>query len=105
MISTGPIGRSSTLPSKTEVSERLARALTGAAPSAKHVALAVQASADTAEGWRAGNIPTGFNLIALGARYPVYGLEVAALMGIDIDSPRGYAAYLELQRLMIERLK
>lgn len=66
----------------------------------KEVARKVDASIDTVESHRAGNIPQSWaSLVAYCRAYPAFGMEVLELMGIDIDADaRAFAAFLSLQR-------
>ena len=95
--------------SRPEIEKRLADAFAETFPQyaapAKTVAHGLGVSPRTVENLRQ-RIPDAMvTIIMAGQMSPTFGLQVAELMGIEIDSPRGYAMYLELQRSIIERLK
>jgi FixJ family two-component response regulator len=95
--------------SRTEVERRIGSALTKAIPPyvtpAKVVAVDLGISPRTVENLRA-NIPEAMVTMGMiGCVSPVFALQMCELWGIDIDTSRGYALYLELQRQMLERLK
>lgn len=66
----------------------------------KEIARRIDASADTVESHRQGNIPQSWaQMIAYCRAYPAFGVEVMELMGIDIDQdPRAFAMFLSLQK-------
>jgi len=100
-------GRTSGVPDKTEVRDRIAKALTVAASSAKPIARETGASVDTAEGWRAGiNIPGGYNLIVLARQFPAVRAVVRQLIDCDFDQdPRAYALFIEAMNYAQGRVK
>lgn len=99
---TGRVGRNiDTL--RTQVETRLVAAFTEAAPQyqvkAASLAPVIGASASTLEGYRQRFPQAAVNLVLLGQRLPMFGLEMMDIMGIDIDAQRdSYAQFLELQR-------
>lgn len=104
-MSPGKIGRISSVPSKNEVRATLARALTVAAPTAKHVAREIEASPDTAEGWRAGtNIPSGYNLILLARQFPEVRAVVLQFIQMESDlEPEAMRLRIEIEQFLARR--
>lgn len=100
-------GRTSTVPDKTEVRDKLVLAFSQAAPSAKHLAVETGASVDTAEGWRSGlNIPGGYNLIVLARQFPEVRAALRQLIDCDFDQdPRAYAMFISAMQYAQGRVK
>lgn len=72
---------------------------------AKAVALKLGVSPRTVENIRQ-QVPDAWVTMGMvGLEYPAFAVSMADLWGIDIDSQRGYALFLSMQREMIERLK
>lgn len=91
-------------PSLNEIRKSLHARLSSAIPlreiTSKEVARKIDASMDTVESHRQGNIPQSWaQMIAYCRAYPAFGVEVMELMGIDIDQdPRAFVLFLQLQK-------